>query len=412
MAEAAPALLQEGFRRHYEQIGVQLPDRFPRREFGFMFFDRDSVHRHLGFSTEAALRRYLVEQVPAHAYHSAAYYERPDAPRMEEKGWLGADLIFDLDADHVPAAQGLSYPEMLAKVKVELRRLVDIFLLGDLGFDPAQTILAFSGGRGYHVHIRDPRVLQLGSHERREIVDYITGTDLDLDWVFPREPLWERRFREFVKTEYRRELPQASDGGWRGRMRAGLEEFLSELERMGEPEAIAQLASAPPEGFRGGERVLRGMYRDLFEARGGSRGVDRLRREDLLEVFSEPRHLDAFLRVAMERVKGRLEGETDEPVTSDIKRLIRLPGSLHGKSSLQVVLLTRDTLDAFEPLRDATSPVFSDRPVRLSLQKESHIELRGEKFHLQPGPVEVPEFAAMFLLARGAASLLDGPSSR
>ncbi|MCA1813180.1 MAG: hypothetical protein LC624_04420 [Halobacteriales archaeon] len=32
-----------------------------------------------------------------------------------------------------------------------------------------------------------------------------------------------------------------------------------------------------------------------------------------------------------------MTGETDEPVTSDVKRLIRLPGSVHGKTGLRVV---------------------------------------------------------------------------
>ena len=41
--------------------------------------------------------------------------------------------------------------------------------------------MAFSGGRGYHIHIFDPKVLTLESPERREIVDYITGLGIDFD---------------------------------------------------------------------------------------------------------------------------------------------------------------------------------------------------------------------------------------
>ena len=43
----------------------------------------------------------LAETVPSDVYHSCAYYENPDVD-MEKKGWLGADLVFDIDADHIP----------------------------------------------------------------------------------------------------------------------------------------------------------------------------------------------------------------------------------------------------------------------------------------------------------------------
>ena len=82
------------FRRHYESRELLVPDRFPRREFGFMFWGPGMMMRHQGFSTAKELRDFLVQRVPMHVYHSSAYYEDPAAPTMEEKGWLGADLIF------------------------------------------------------------------------------------------------------------------------------------------------------------------------------------------------------------------------------------------------------------------------------------------------------------------------------
>jgi hypothetical protein len=84
----------------------------------------------------------------------------------------------------------------------------------------------------------------------------------------------------------------------------------------------------------------------------------------------------------------------DEPVTSDIKRLIRLPCSLHGKTGLRVVKMTREELDGFEPLRDAVPPGLGDAPVRLLMAKRMEVRLRGERFSLE-GEVEVPEFAAL-----------------
>src|SRR3989454_12318933 len=133
--EAPNKFLKAHFRRYYEHTKPILPDRFGRREFGFMFWTAGIVQRHLGFSKEDDLRAFLTSRVPAHAYYSSAYYEKPAAPTMEEKGWLGADLIFDLDADHLPGAKHMEYPDMLEAVKLGIIKLWDRVIRLKLGFD-------------------------------------------------------------------------------------------------------------------------------------------------------------------------------------------------------------------------------------------------------------------------------------
>jgi len=73
--------------------------------------------------------------------------------------------------------------EMLKLVKKETLKLID-FLFEDFGFTGKNISIVFSGGRGYHIHIRDPTILKLGSDERREIVDYLTASGLDIDSLF------------------------------------------------------------------------------------------------------------------------------------------------------------------------------------------------------------------------------------
>lgn len=394
------------FSKHYREVPLSMPDRFARREFGFMFFDRTFVMRHLSFPTRASLKNYLVEQVPSHVYYSCAYYEKPDAPKMAEKSWLGADLIFDLDADHVEGAKELSYEGMLERVKDEVVRLIDEFLLGDLGFDENNLKVAFSGGRGYHVHINDPRVMRLSSHERREIVDYVTGTDLDIDWVFPTVPFEARRFKDKVGTEYRRDMPKLEEGGWRRRIRRGIDDLLAELEALDEAEAMKRVSEALHTSTKEtGGKTVEGMYADLFKGTEGKRGVDRMRSEDTFEVFSQKRHGDAFLRLVEMRVKGRMKGETDEPVTSDIKRLIRLPSSLHGKTGFQVVPMRRDDLDGFDPFVSAVPEAFGPREVTVSCEGPVEVRLKDRSYSLGEGKNDVPEFVAVHLLCRKLAKL-------
>ena len=98
---------------------------------------------------------------------------------MKEKLWQGSDLIFDLDADHLRNAPK-SYGEMLELVKKETIKLLG-FLTADFGFSEKIVSIVFSGGRGYHIHVRDPRIFTLGGDERREIVDYLTGRGIDIE---------------------------------------------------------------------------------------------------------------------------------------------------------------------------------------------------------------------------------------
>jgi DNA primase small subunit len=199
-------------------------------------------------------------------------------------------------------------------------------------------------------------------------------------------------------------------------MRTGIMRLIQELEAMGPNEARNRLQAI--EGV--GEKTANGIYNDLFGAERGSRGVDRMRDEENLEVFSENKHLKTFLdivkgeisvKVEGERdgeslsVKDRMEGETDEPVTSDIKRLIRLPSSLHGKTGMRVTILTREELDDFEPLSHAFPEAFTSESVAVDIQVPVSIKLRNETFDLKEGVVDVPEYAAVYLMCRGAARL-------
>ena len=95
-----------------------------------------------------------------------------------------------------------------------------------------------------------------------------------------------------------------------------------------------------------------------------------------------------------------------EPVSSDIKRLIRMPSSLHGKTGLRVVTLTRGAIDDFRPLRDAVPKTWTDDRVHVNLKNKISMEIRGEVFNLAPGVNDVPQYLAIFLAARGLATVV------
>ena len=80
---------------------------------------------------------------------------------------LGADLIFDLDADHILRG---SYQQMLERIREEAIKLVTV-LDEELGVDMRTARLVFSGGRGYHIHVQEIALRSFDAQERREIVD-------------------------------------------------------------------------------------------------------------------------------------------------------------------------------------------------------------------------------------------------
>jgi len=396
--------LKSRFGEYYKKCDLYLPERFGKREFGFMFFGSDMMQRHLRFKTKDDIRKFLVDKIPMHVFHSSAYYEKPDAPTMEEKGWLGADLIFDLDADHLKNAKELSYENMLAEVKKEFIKLLENYILDDFGFSKRHLTVVFSGARGYHLHVRDPKIFGLGSPERREIMDYISGPGTeDIErFVFARLAYDKKEYRDKerrikISEKFIRKMPKISDFGWRKKMRMGVENLLKELREMGKEEAIKFLASL--EGV--GKVSSKGIWDDLFE--GKTKGADRMLTEDNLEVFSSNKLRDAFIKIVEDTQKVKLVGEADEPVTSDTKRLIRLPSSLHGKTGFVVKRIGFDELESFNPLAEAIPSSFGQGRIKIKMQKSIKIKLRGEKFNLSRGIYKVPEYTAIFLMCRGLA---------
>jgi DNA primase small subunit len=97
------------------------------------------------------------------------------------------------------------------------------------------------------------------------------------------------------------------------------------------------------------------------------------------------------------------KGEADEPVTADVKRLIRLPNTLHGKTGLRVVVVPVDELARFDPLRDAVA--FGEEPVDVVVSKPERVRLGDEEREVAPGRQRLPMRFALFLLLRRKALL-------
>ncbi len=403
------------FAAYYRSARIEPPERLNRREFAaFPFATETFMRRHATLRTPTEFRKFLNGEVPRHVYYSSAYYRRPAESTMSAKEWLGADLIFDLDSDHLRGAESLDYAAQLALVKRRLVALVDDFLCGDFGIDPSAMSLVFSGGRGYHVHIRADGFTSLSSPERRELVDYVLGTGVEaMRAVGTRRQTADilstdgastddaPRLRGSAAPPKARYLVPPDTPGWPGRTTRAVLEVLRRWEEAGREAAAAEMMSfgVPPAKAR--------RWAKLLVTDGGAR---RIRTHLTLEVF--PKEVPPeFLEAIVPRAAIEVQGETDAPVTTDIHRLIRLPGSVHGGTGFRAVPLARDALDDFDPFRDALLGPMDGHRTEVEYLGDAKYPFPGGEVHGTTGTVvSLPTPAALFLVLRGEAALRPSPT--
>jgi DNA primase small subunit len=346
--EKTTVFLRKTYREHYfkHHDDVEVPTMIENREFGYIPFGKGMV-RHLSYKSSGELAADLVKQAPSSVFCSNGTYSDPTLP-MDEKGWKGAELIFDIDASSIPTAcrtkhsfwtcktcgkvirsaerplrcpkcEGTgttqlhwSCAECLAATKDHASRLIG-FLTNDFGVSSTSINVYFSGNRGFHLHVEDVRFEGMDQSARAEIANYIKGTGL-------------------VR-------PQGSDyapaGGW-------------------------------------AERIAASGSKD------------------------QPQKLEQIVNAFSSRI--------DESVTTDIHRIFRMPGTLHGNSGLLKIRV--HDLQAFRP--DCDPVVLGDEEVTISVRGSPAFCLRGRTF----GPYsseepELPTYAAVYLMTKGLGSVLD-----
>lgn len=399
--------LKSLFKRFYEQEALlEKIGAIKYREFGFLTLETHTMIRHLSFEGENDLVKFLSEKVPADCYRSTAYYLNPSALSMEEKEWLGADLVFDIDADHIQSSckkkhdrwkcldcgeKGYgSAPEVCLKcgskridekvwfcsecleaAKRETVKLLE-FLNLDFGLTDREISIYFSGHRGYHVHVESEEFKTLDQDARREIVDYITGLGV--------EPSLQGLENITSEEELAKTLKFSA---WAGRlMRSGydivLKCGLEDLLRIGLKDKAALNL------IKNREKIIELWWRGKFNR--------------IVEVDREAWR-NIFLEAA--RKSGVL---IDTVVTADVHRLIRLEETLHSKTGFRKVRVLKD-LDGFDPLKEAVT--FKRGEVKVHIYESPEFRVGDSVF----GPysevdVELPISAAVLLICKGLAYII------
>lgn len=412
MASSSSIFVREMFAEFYRDTSFTILSQssVEKREFGFALFDGRML-RHKSFGDDAELRAFLRSCVPSDAYFSCAYYDDPEA-EMDKKGWQGADLVFDIDADHIPTScskihdewtcsdcgftgKGLTpegcpacsgqrfevktWPceECLSSAKAESVKLLDM-LTRDFGFSDKDIHVFFSGHRGYHVHVESQTARSLDASARKEIVDYVCGFGLDVS----SNRLGKRNAHNIGLPV----SPRLDDSGWRGRIAKSMYDFVlgakeEDYKSFGLNKKIADSIMQNRDSILRGWNSV-GPYHSV-------KGVG----------------LETWRRIVKFCIES-LSAKVDTVVTTDIHRLIRLTGSLHGKTGLRKVEFPVSNIEVFDPFisgvalkRGAATVLISDAP-EFRLGDSTFGPYKNQR-------IELPTAAAILLICRGRAEVAE-----
>jgi len=375
--------MKEQFKKYYDKSSGSLnfPERLSEREIGYIPF-QGSMTRHLSFGTPSELITFLIREVPRSVHYSSGYYHAPTLP-MAQKGWKGADLIFDIDTDDLntpcqgehkrwickacnsigvgkrptqcskckqPRLKAIKWscPKCLDSAKDDTMKLLDI-LCNDLGIPRNEIEVFFSGSRGYHVSVYSKRYHSMDQMARSDIADYVSGRGFLIGTLSLSS---KRRYNDLLRS-----FPEANGEGWKGRIG---NHIVNKLD-LGTSESMEQVIS----------QISKTKTTTLKHLA-----------EDALSLFS---------------------ARIDPTVTSDVHRILRLQGTLHNETGMMKKKCV--DLDAFDPTRDPV--VIGYEPVKVIVDKSPPLSMMGEIF----GPyssetVEIPAYAATLLIGKGFAKVV------
>ena len=369
----------------------------------FIGFDQAPPRRHIGFRNPADVLDYVSKRTPNSCFYSTAYYRDPNQWAMKEKQLQGADLIFDLDGDHLPGVTDGDFPSMIHVIQEQAFQLWNDFLQPEFGFKEENLQITFSGHRGFHLHYRSPDIWGLDSQARREIVSHIKGEGVDVQ-VLLKGPdcAWKRRITSGVDSVLNK-LDLAANDDAQGRN--SLKELKAIIDsRIGTPGCKVS---------RCGIKSIQTIAEKVQDQGRRNRLIDGFNSGEVKPVFGGRKGGGEYDNIFQELVKGDSSvvlgnaGETDEVVTIDLKRVIRWPTSLHGKSGMKVVELPLERLNPhgtnpFDPLTEAVPWNMGSNDVKVrAIQSDVIYRIGTKEGQLSEGEIyNVDEATATFLVLK------------
>ena len=263
------------------------------------------------------LKRFLRTKAPFAAYISVAFYASP----RNRGGWEKAEYIFDIDAKDLPIRSctcdgvcEICLGEALERVNIMLDTLK-----GDLGLKNIHLIYS---GRGFHIRILDPVMMEADSDLRGEVLKYVAGAEVPKS-QYPNPSGKPYNFEHFS-------IPIAYPAIFTEKVKYNI------LHMKGDEKL---------DGIN--NRLLKDMVKNrdyLYDDDWGSfkQAIGPRRYKDMV---------NAMARVNLATI--------DAKVTIDLKRILRLPSSLHSKVSMKCVEVKNP--ETFDPFKHAVPKFVYER---------------------------------------------------
>ncbi len=373
--------LEKVFRKHYfnSSSEIELDNYVSEHEFGFRLFD-GYIRRHLNFKNKRELIASIIKFSPSDIFCSPARYQHPSAS-MDQKGWIGADLIFDIDGKdlqldcarihnmtfcknckliekevHTSCSKcnssmvqivELPCQNCIRNLKKEVTKLVEV-LHDDFGIENNSINIFFSGNNGFHIHVVDESFFNLSSMKRSSLTQYLLGRGYLVDNL---------GFR-IDKSDNITMLPNKIyyNKGWRARL-------LSRLH--------LQLKN-----HRIDDKFMRKITQIKETNKIGISGV---------------------INNQIQNISVKI----DPNVTIDIHRIFRLAGTINSKSGL--VKSRVNNLTTFDPFKE--SCIREDALVKLDAFVDTKLFFNGTSYKIKTGINNIPEFVAVYIISKGIGDI-------
>lgn len=315
---ATPNERRQYYREEWDVNDVPefIRETLTQREFGFDHIGRGPNDRYRVFQNTDYLRKFMRVRTPFAAYSSVAFYHKP----RRRDGWIKAELVFDVDAKDIPIRScGCDNvcEICLNQAKDIVHGLIDT-IKGDLGLSNIHVVYS---GRGYHIRVLDDMVMSMDSDVRSQIVKYLVGSDVP-------------------RSEY------SSHG-----MKYNLEHFTIPF---GYPQVFTQRVKQALLNLNLDTEIDE-VSKDIKKAVIKHR---ELLSEDQWGLFRKEIGPVRYARL----VKGIASLNltlVDAKVSIDLKRILRLPSSLHSGVSMKSTLIKN--LETFDPFQDAVPKFVYER---------------------------------------------------
>ncbi|AEC51628.1 DNA primase small subunit [Pyrococcus sp. NA2] len=318
-----------------KQIPKFILDTLDMREFGFDHDGEGPSDRKNQYHDVRDLEDYIKATYPYAVYSSVALYEKP----KEMEGWMGAELVFDIDAKDLPLRRcdhepGKVCPICLNDAK-EIARDTVIILREELGFEDIHVIYS---GRGYHIRVLDEWALKLDSKSRERILAFVSASEIEDSGEF-RRLLLEKRGWFVLSHGYPRAF----------RLRFGY--FILRIK--------------PAHLINGG--IRRNIANKIVSSK--EEIYEGFVRKGILASFPEGVGIESLAKMFALSTRFS-KAYFDGRVTVDLKRILRLPSTLHSKVGLIAKYVGNDERDVmkFNPFKHAV-PKFRKKEVREEYKK-------------------------------------------